>query len=78
MYIFSKFNTYNMNAHTCRHTHTYTHTTTHACMHECTHTHTHTCTHAHAAIYQSNWTEEKVFKQRKVFKEDLKELTRGF
>ena len=57
-YILSKFNAYNMNAHTCF---TQTRTRTHAC----THIHTH----------QGNETEEKVFKKRKVLKEDLKELT---
>ena len=40
-------------------------------MKACTHTHTHT----HRVVYQGNKTEEKVFKKRKVFKEDLKELT---
>ena len=43
-----------------------------------THTHTHRLTHAHIhtpVTYQGNETEEKVFKKRKVFKEDLKELT---
>ena len=33
----------------------------------------HACTHAHT--HQGNGTEEKVSKKRKVFKEDLKELT---
>ena len=51
-----------MNAHT--HTHTHTHRDSH------THTHTHT-----PVAYQGNETEEKFFKKRKVFKEDLKELT---
>ena len=60
-----------------------------ACTHACTHTdsHTHTCaymhTHTHPNTHtpvayqgnQGNETEEKVFKKRKVFKEDLKELT---
>ena len=33
-------------------------------------------THTHAPVaYQGNETEEKGFKMRKVFKEDLKELT---
>ena len=52
-----------MNVHT--HTHTQTRTRTHK--------HTHT-----PVTYQGNQdteTEEKVFKKRKVFKEDLKELT---
>ena len=42
-----------------------------------THTHTHTHTHTPVAYQdsQGNKTEEKVFKKRKVFKEDLKELT---
>ena len=48
--------------------------------HECTHTHTrthiHRLTDAHTpAAYQGNETEEKFLKKRKVFKEDLKELT---
>ena len=51
-YILSKFNAYNMNAHTHMHAHTHTPVT-----------------------YQGNETEEKVFKKRKVFNEDLKELT---
>ena len=51
-YILSKFNAYNMNAHTHMHAHTHT-----------------------PVAYQGNETEEKVFKKRKVFKEDLKELT---
>ena len=62
-YILSKFNAYSMNVHT--HTHTQTRTRTHK--------HTHT-----PVTYQGNVgneTEEKVFKKRKVFKEDLKELT---
>ena len=50
-----------MNAHT--HTHTQTRT----------HTHTHTPVAYQG--YQGNETEEKFFKKRKVFKEDLKELT---
>ena len=41
-------------------------------MHSDLHTHTHTHT---LVAYQGNETEEKVFKKRKVFKEDLKELT---
>ena len=35
---------------------------------------THTHTHTHTVIHQGNGTEEKVFKKRTVFKEDLKEL----
>ena len=42
--------------------------------HARTHTETCTCTHTPVA-YQGNETEEKVFKKRKIFKEDLKELT---
>ena len=46
------------------------HTPTHA------HTETHTLMHTHTPVaYQGNETEEKVFKKRKVFKEDLKEVT---
>ena len=45
-----------------------------------THARTHTDSHTHArahtpVAYQDNETEEKFFKKRKVFKEDLKELT---
>ena len=40
-------------------------------------THTHTHTHTHTLVYQGNGPEENVFEKRKVFKEDLKELTRG-
>ena len=44
--------------------------------HRLAHTHTHTNTHTYTpVIYQGNETEEKIFKKRKVFKEDLKELT---
>ena len=39
------------------------------------HTHAHTHTHTHTLVSQGNRTEEKVFEKRKVFKEDLKELT---
>ena len=79
-YILSKFNAYNKNAHTHTHTHTHTHRLAHACMrartHARTHTHTHTHTHTSRIAGQSgqwDWR-EKVFKKRKVFKEDLKEL----
>ena len=48
--------------------HTHTHTCTHARAHTQTHTHT-------PVAHQGNKTEEKGFKKRKVFKEDLKELT---
>ena len=50
---------------------------THRLAHTLTRAHTHTHTHTPVA-YQGNQgseTEEKVFKKRKVFKEDLKELT---
>ena len=54
------------------HTHTHKHTPTHTC----THAHAHTHTHTHKPVaYQGNETEGKVFKKRKVFREDLKELT---
>ena len=68
-----------MHAHT--HAHTQTRTRTHASTRTHTHkrTHTHTHTHTHTPVahqgYQGNETEETVFKKRKVFKEDLKELT---
>ena len=45
MYIFSKFNTYNMNAHT--------HTHTHACVH--VHTHKHTYIHTHLHAWPKKW-----------------------
>ena len=45
-------------------------------MHARAHTHTHTHTHTYTqAAYWGNGTEEKAFKKRKVFKEDVKELT---
>ena len=59
-----------MNAHT----HTLTHTLTHSRTRACARTHARTHTHTPVA-YQGNETEEKVFNKRKVFKEDLKELT---
>ena len=37
-----------------------------------TNAHTH---NTHRVMYQGNGTEEKFFKKRKVFKEDLKEVT---
>ena len=45
--------------------------------HRLAHVHTRTQTHTLVAYQgnQGNETEEKVFKKRKVFKEDLKELT---
>ena len=58
-----------MNAHT--HTHRVTHVRTH---NTCARAHT-TNTHTHTVTYQGHGTEEKFFKQRKVFKQDLKELT---
>ena len=63
-----------MHTHTHAHAHIQPHA--HACMSAYTHTHTHSCMHALAVIYQSRWTEEKVF--RKVFREDLKDLTEVF
>ena len=54
----------NTHTHTCKHTHRPTRTRMH------THTHTHK-----PVTYQGNEMEEKVFKKRKVFKEDLKEPT---
>ena len=43
----------------------------HVCFQDSMNTHTHTNT----VVYQGNGTEEKVFEKRKVFMEDLKELT---
>ena len=65
-YILSKFNAYSMNA--CTHSQTCTHMHKRACARAHTHTHT-------PVAYQGCETEEKVFEKRKVFKEDLKELT---
>ena len=63
-HILSKFNAYNMNAHT------------HARTHTDSHTHTHTHTHqSHIRATRAMRLKKKVFKKRKVFKEDLKELT---
>ena len=56
--------------HECVHTLTDLHTYAQACVCARTHTHTHT-----PVAYQGCETEEKVFEKRKVFKEDLKELT---
>ena len=53
------------------HTHMHAHTQTRTC----THAHTHKHTPVTYQGNQGNETEEKVFKKRKVFKEDLKELT---
>ena len=39
------------------------------------HAHTHMCVYICVWLLQENGTEEKVFKKRKVFNEDLKELT---
>ena len=63
--------------HTHTHAHTQTRTRTHARTQTLTHTHTHTHTHTPVAYQgnQGNETEEKFFLKRKVFKEDLKELT---
>ena len=61
------------------HMHTHTDSHMHARAHTYTHTQMHTHTHTHTVTYQGNQgnkTEEKVFKKRKVFKEDLKELTK--
>ena len=72
-----------MNAHAQTRTHrrARTHTDPHTHIRTRTHTHTHARTHArtHAPVAyqgnQGNETEKKIFKKRKVFKEDLKELT---
>ena len=61
--------------HECTHTRTHTDLHTHARTHARTRTHTHTHTSVAYQGNQVNETEEKVFKKRKVFKEDLKELT---
>jgi len=46
---------------------------TYTCKHTPMHAHTHTRTHTLES--QDHGTEEKVFEKKKVFKEDLKELT---
>ena len=51
------------------HMHTHTHINAH------THTHMHRIHTTRTVIYQGNGTEEKGFKNRKVFKENWKELT---
>ena len=58
---------------TWMHAHMHAHTQTRTC----THTRTHTNTHIPVTYQgnQGNETEEKVFKERNVFKEDLTELT---
>ena len=67
--------------HTHTHAHTQTRTRTRARTHTHTHTHTHTYTHTHTPVAyqgnQGNETEDKVFKKRKVFKEDLKDFNAG-
>ena len=61
---------------TCVHAHTHAHTETHTRTRTRVHMHTQTHTHTHTPVpYQGNETEQKIFKKRKVFKEDLKELT---
>ena len=64
-YILSKFNAYNMNAHTHRLAHT----------HSCARTHAHIHTHT-PFTYQGNETEEKVLKKRKAMKKMKKTLTK--
>ena len=63
--------------HKCTHAQTHVHLL--SGMHTDTHTrmHRHARTHArtHRLVCQGDGTEEKVFKQRTVFKADLKELT---
>ena len=64
-YVLSKFNAYNMNAHTYACTHAQSHTHAPTCAHTRVHTHTHT-----PVAYQgnqSNESEEKVFKKRERF-----------
>ena len=59
------------------HTHTLARSQTRTRTRTRTHAHAHTHTHTPVAYQgnQGNETEEKVFKKRKVFNEDLKELT---
>ena len=59
-YTFSKFNAYKMITHTCMHTQ---------------HTHTHAHTHTHTESYIRAMGLKKRFLRRKVFNEDVKELT---
>ena len=63
-YILSKFNACNINAHT------------HARTQRLAHAHTHTPPPPPPPVaYQGSETEEQVFKKKKGFKEDVKELT---
>ena len=65
-----------MNAHIHARTHTDSHPHRLAPPPHHTHTRTHARARTHTPVaYQGNETEEKVFKKRKVFKGDLKELT---
>ena len=50
--------------------HTHANTEPHTYARACTYTHAHT-----PVAYRGNETEEKVFKKKKVFREDLKALT---
>ena len=61
--------------HECTHTRTHTHRLAHARTHARTHAHTHTHTPVAYQGNEGNETEEKVFKKRKVFKKNLKDLT---
>ena len=64
----------NVHTHACTHTDSHTHARKHTDSR--THARVHTHKHAHTPVaHQGNETEEKVFKKRRVFKEDLKELT---
>ena len=69
-------NPYRPKTQDMQHTHTHTtHTHIHTYQTLHTHTHAHTRTHTHRVKDQGNRTEVKIFLKRKVFKEDLKQLT---
>ena len=79
MYMFSRFSAYTTHTHTHMRVHVHTRNT-HARMRARTYKHTHTCTRAHTHTYciSGQWVWRKCFwKDKKVFKEDLKDLTGG-
>ena len=61
-YILSKFNAYNMNAHTLARTHTLAHARTHTHTHAHTHTHTH---QSHIRAIRAMRLKKKVSKREK-------------
>ena len=66
-----------MNAHMHKHMFTYSVACIRIHTRACTDTHARTHARTHRLVCQGDGTEEKVFKQRMVFKADLKELTQA-